>query len=189
MEIKLGHFTNDLIDDLVMEGKTPGNSLSIHIPFSYAANLVALNWNDIFFAVLTEYFDKSAAVEYAVNLLCGGENSKSTVELAGINPDEIIKEELLQKIIVCGARTEEMETAKNKIMYVLLSLIFENKEVFEDSLRAIEIIYSDFGCPKAIEGLVRYMPAENKEAVCTEEQIYRDWEKYLSEQKHYFTTE
>ena len=100
-----------------------------------------------------------------------------------------VKEELLQKIIVCGARAEEMETAKNKIMYVLLSLIFENKGIFEDALRAIEIIYSDFGCPKAIEGLVRYMPAENEETVCTEEQIYRDWEKYLSEQKHYFTTE
>lgn len=88
-------------------------------------------------------------------ILCRGENSKSTVELAGINPDEIIKEELLQKIIVCGARTEEMETAKNKIMY----------------------------------GLVRYMPAESGETVCTEEQIYKDWEKYLSEQKHYFAAE
>ena len=53
-------------------------------------------------------------MEYAVNMLCRGENSKSTVELAGINPDEIIKEELLQKIIVCGARTEEMETAKKQ---------------------------------------------------------------------------
>lgn len=189
MEIKLGYFTNDLIDNLVTEGKITGNSLSIRIPFSYAANLVALNWNDIFFAVSNEYFDKSAAVEYAVNMLCRGENSKSTVELAGINPDEIIKEELLQKIIVCGARTEEMETAKNKIMYVLLSLIFENKGIFEDPLRAIEIIYSDFGCPKPIKGLVRYMPAENEETVCTEEQIYKDWEKYLSEQKHYFATE
>ena len=70
--------------------------------------------------------------------------------------------------------------------YILLSLLFENKEKFEDPLRAVEIVYDDFGFPKSLEKFVRYMPIEDNESIGTEEQMYKHWEDYLNSQKKRF---
>ena len=69
--------------------------------------------------------------------------------------------------------------------YILLRLLFENKEKFEDPLRAVEIVYADFGFPKSVEKFVRYMPIEDGESIGAE-QMYKHWEDYLNSQKNRF---
>lgn len=188
MERRIKYFSNDLIDKTVLENNCPTNSLSIKIPFSYAANLVNLNWNDILYAMENEYFDKASAVEYAVLLLVNGSSDESIIDLAGLNVHEITKEEILQKFVVKFARRESSENkkeAKEKIMYILLNLLYENRDIFEDPLKAVEIVYDDFGFPKIIEGFVRYMPTEKNESG-SETQMYERWKDYLNNQKNRF---
>ncbi|MBE5928282.1 MAG: DUF2247 family protein [Lachnospiraceae bacterium] len=188
MEIQIKYFTNDLIDKLVVESKLPTNSLSIQIPFSYATELVNINWNDILFAVSNGYFDKNSAIEYAVSLLGNETVEEEVTELAISKAFEVTKEEILEKYVAklaCKEIENEKKEAKDKIMYILLSLLFENKEKFEDPLRAVEIVYADFGFPKSVEKFVRYMPIEDGESIGAE-QMYKHWEDYLNSQKNRF---
>ncbi len=68
-------------------------------------------------------------------------------------------------------------------MYILLNLLYENKGIFEDPLKVVEIVYDDFGFPKAIERFIRYMPVEDNQSIGTEEQMYKRWQDYLCSQK------
>lgn len=188
MENQIKYFSNDLIDKMVIENNCPTNSLSIKIPFSYATNLVNINWNDILYAMENDYFDKASAVEYAVLLLVNGSSDERIIDLAGLNVHEITKEEILQKFVVKFAYRESSENkkeAKEKIMYILLNLLYENRGIFEDPLKAVEIVYDDFGFPKIIANFVRYMPIEKNESG-SETQMYEQWKNYLNNQKNRF---
>lgn len=188
MESQINYFTNEIIDKLVVESKNPVNSLSIQIPFSYALKLASINWNDILFAITNAYFDESVAVEYALLLLEKGENDNDIIDLAILNPSEITTEAMLHDYISSFAKkVVKKEEAKEKIMYILLNLIFENKSIFEDPLRAVEIVYSDFGYPKSLENLIRYIPDGNCTEIDGEKKIYENWENYLNSQKIRFS--
>ncbi len=193
MENRIKYFTNDLINKLISESEFPTNSLSIQIPFSYALELVNINWSDILFAIQNGYFDNASAIEYAIILLGKDEENEKILDLACINPPEITKEKLLHEYVIELADTvpeKEKGETKDKIMYVLLNLLFDNKNTFEDPLIAIEIIYDDFNFPKSIENFVRYMPSE-KSVFTTREQnlerMYNNWSKYLGNQKSRFS--
>lgn len=190
MEKRIKYFTNDLIDNLVSESEFPMNSLSIQISFSYASKLININWNDILFAINNGYFNNASAIEYAVILLGKDEENEKILDLACINSQEITKEELLQEYVIELADTvseKEKEETKDKIMYVLLNLLFDNKNTFEDPLSAIEVIYDDFNFPKSIENFVRYMQIEEENSVSIVEMYYNNWEKYLCSQKSRFS--
>ena len=193
MENQIKYFSNDIINKLVSESEFPMNSLSIKIPFSYALELVKINWNDILFAIINGYFDNASAIEYAVILLSKDEENEKILDLACINPPEITQEVLLQEYVIELADTvpeKEKEETKDKIMYVLLKLVLDNKDVFEDPLSAVEVIYDDFNFPKSIEDFVRYMPNEKSVFVTHEqnlERMYNSWSKYLRDQKSRFS--
>lgn len=190
MENRIEYFTNDLIDKMVSESEFPMNSLSIQIPFSYALELVNINWNDILFAINNGYFNNASAIEYAIILLGKDEENEKILDLACINSSEITKEELLQEYVIELADTvpeREKEETKDKIMYVLLNLLFDNKNTFEDPLSAIEVVYDDFNFPKLIENFVRYMQIEKENSISIVKQYYNNWEKYLCSQKSRFS--
>lgn len=189
MENRIKYFTNDLIDKLVSESEFPMNSLSIQIPFSYALELVNINWNDILFAIHNGYFNNASAIEYAVILLGKDEENEKILDLACINHPKITKEELLQEYVIGLADTvpeKEKEETKDKIMYILLKLLFDNKNTFEDPLSAIEVIYEDFNFPKSVENFVRYMQIEKENSISIVKEYYNNWEKYLRSQKSRF---
>lgn len=186
MEIRIKYFSNDLLDKLIVESSLSTNSLSIQIPFSYAAKLVTISWNDVLFAISNDYFNKNCAIEYACSLLANEVVDENIIELAILNTLEVTKEELLQKFVAKLAYKEtekEKMESKDKIMYILLNLLYENKEIFEDPFKAVEVVYDNFGFPKSIEKFVRYMPIEDNKSIGTEKQMYKQWEDYLNSQK------
>lgn len=189
MENQINYFTNERIDKIIIENTNPTNSLSIIIPFSYALNLVDINWNDILFAITNGFFDKSVAIEYALILIGKGENNQKIMDLAILNPCEITTEEILQDYVFDFANTvTDKETTKDKIMYVLLNLLFDNKGCFEDPLRAVEIVYNNFGFPKILKNLIRYIPNDDSTEVSCESKIYEKWKQYLNNQKIRFSS-
>lgn len=112
MEIQIKYFSNDLLDKLIVESSLSTNSLSIQIPFSYAAKLVTISWNDVLFAISNDYFNKNCAIEYACSLLANELVDENIIELAILNTLEVTKEELLQKFV---AKLAYKETEKEKM--------------------------------------------------------------------------
>lgn len=186
MEFQTNYIFNDFIDELVLKSKNPRNSLSIKIPFTYASNLVHLNWNDLFYAIENEYFDTNAAIEFASMKLANDEQDDKVLELACLNSNDITKVELFDKYLVNFIDTvskKEKTESKDKILYIILTMLFQNKSNFEDPYRVIEIIYDDFDFPKSMQGFVRYL--SNSSIISTEELDDR-WSEFLNEQKNNF---
>lgn len=185
MEKQINKITNKMIDSIALNNGNLQNSICIEIPLSYALELVNINWNDILFGISNGYFSNAAAIEYAIILLGEHNNEVKVLDLACLNLSEITKEALLLEYInelANGVSEKEKEETKDKIMYVLLRKIFDNKEIFENPLYVVELVYSDFDYPKLISNFVRYMPPDNPREYGIK-QIYKNWEEYLSSQK------
>ncbi|RKA27975.1 hypothetical protein DYZ85_00757 [Listeria monocytogenes] len=74
------------------------------------------------------------------------------------------------------------DTVKDKYLYVLLKLVWENENNYADPLEVIEYIYADLDYPSEIEHLVRYMPMKHKNMGSIElnvAEMYKDWETFL----------
>lgn len=188
MENQIRYFSNEKIDKMIVENTNPTNSLSIQIPFSYALKLVEINWNDILFAITNGFFDKNVAIDYSHILLEKGDSDDKIIDLAIQNSLETTTEEILKDYVLYFAdKVTNKEETKEKILYVLLNLIFDNKSIFEDPLRAVEIVYSDFGFPKALKKLIRYIPNDDPTEISDEKLIYENWQEYLNNQKIRFS--
>lgn len=189
MEGQIKYFTNHLVNQLVLDSEIQMNSLGIRIPLSYALNLIELNWNDVLFAIQNEYFSKEIVIDYAINLVRNGRDDQEVIDIACLDADEITKEELLQDYIFKLANEvseEDKEQTQEKLLYVLLCLLYEERSIFEDPLTAIEVVYDDFGCPPIMQGFVRYMQIENENTSATTERYYANWNKYLDNQRQKF---
>ncbi|MCL2313001.1 MAG: DUF2247 family protein [Firmicutes bacterium] len=182
--------TNAITHELAQNCKCPANTLSIQVPYMHAAELVNLNWNDILFAIENNYFHYSVAVDYAATLI--SENSKDDdpiFKLSCFFPSEIVKQEILDQFVVelaQGVSKKNKDETKNKVMYITLSWLFENKCFFQDIIGVVEMIYCDFDHPEIISNLIRYMPDETNYSQIFntyEEKFLYNWQKYLQDQK------
>ena len=193
MEYQIKKLTDKQIDKLILESKFPMNSLSIFIPYSYALKLVDLNWSDILFAIENGYFTHQSAIEHAIAEIEKNENySQAIFDLACLFPTQTIQVESIYPYIkeLANLTCEQLKRqSKNKIMYVLLSWVFEHRENYSDPFKVVEIIYDDFGFPETISNFVRYMPSNQPNLGTVElnkERLYRNWETYLDKQVVYW---
>jgi len=191
MESQINKITNEELDLIALKNGRQKNSLSIQIPFSYALELVDINWNDILFSISNGYFNNESAIEYAILLLANDENDRKILDLACLNPSEITHETLIKEFLTDFANEvpEKIKAeTKDKILYVLLNLLFDDKNKFLDPLFVIEYIYDDFDFPKSIKKFVRYMLLEDDlNLISTTEKIYNNWKEYLHSQKLRFS--
>lgn len=49
------------------------------------------------------------------------------------------------------------ENAKNKLLYLVLSYLYDNRNRIEDFLCVVDIVYDDFGFPKIISKQIDYL--------------------------------
>ncbi|MCL2313211.1 MAG: DUF2247 family protein [Firmicutes bacterium] len=190
--------TNGTISTMVSESKCYTNSLNIQISFSYASKLVNLNWNDILFSIENNYFHHSAGMDYAATLI--NENTRENdpiFKLACLFPSEIIKQEVLDQFIVKFAEQvseKDKFESKEKIMYIVMNWLFENKDYFENIYTVLEYIYDNFSYPYHVDSLATsisfaspYPSGEEPDLNTTfnsyEDKIIYTWQKYLQEQK------
>ena len=99
MESQINKITNEELDLIALKNGRQKNSLSIQIPFSYALELVDINWNDILFSISNGYFNNESAIEYAILLLANDENDRKILDLACLNPSEITHETLIKEFL------------------------------------------------------------------------------------------
>lgn len=194
MEYQIKRISNKEIDILAKEKEFPVNSinsLGIIIPYSYLKELVSLNWYDILFAVENGFLLLQSVIECAVKKIENNEDYTCEVlELACITKDELSE---CRDLIYCDLKklanqvldVYKKET-KAKILYVLLSWVFDHRELYEDPLNIVEFIYDDFGFPESISSFVRYRPV-NESALNLNnlgvEHLFENWKDYLNKEK------
>ncbi len=173
----------------------PMNKMNIAVPYSYAMKLVDLNWNDVLFAIEHGYFSCEEAVEFAKNEI--SQNSEAfyaVFDLAGLTPSIKNYEDVVHEYVIEFSNRvpkKEKRDSQDKIMYVLLSWVFDHKDEYEDPLLVIEAIYEDFNSPVEISEFTRKIPDIEDESVTFEQEMeifYENWSKYLREQKTRFMT-
>lgn len=192
MENQTKKLNEDQINSLILNSECPTNSLNILIPYEYATNLVRLNWNDILFLIDNKYMHSQSAVEHAVMEISVNENyPKPVLELACLLSNEshiALIYQCLNDLVINIAENVKIQT-KEKIMYILLSWIYEHRNDYANALRVVEIIYDDFGFPKIISDFVRYMPSDLPDLDSEElhlERIYNNWRSYLEKQAQFW---
>lgn len=173
----------------------PMNKMNIAVPYSYAMKLVDLNWNDVLFALEQGYFSCEEAVEHAKNETNKNRDAFYGVfDLAGLTPSIKNFEDVVHEYVIEFSNRvpkKEKRDSQDKIMYVLLSWVFEHKDEHEDPLLVIETIYEDFYSPYEISEFTRKIPDAENESVTFDQEMeifYDNWSKYLREQKVRFMT-
>lgn len=193
MDYQINKITNEQLDKLAIESNLPMNSLKISIPYSYFSKLVELNWYDVLFAIENGFLLHQSAVEHAILELENNENySQKVLDLACLSPEEAVHPYSIQQYLDELAKQIVDETKNetiSKVMYILLSWVFEHKEYYEDPLKVVEFIYDDFDYPESIVKFVRYKPTDQPLLSTLEaniERLYNNWKDYLEKQAHFW---
>lgn len=194
MESQIKKITNKELDDLTKKNELPVNSmnsLGICIPYEYFIKLVCLNWYDILFAVKNGFLPLQAVVEYSVEKIKDDETcTKEILDLACITKEELIdcRDLIYQNLRKLAEQVSEKakSTVSDKILYVLLSWVFDHRNLYEDPLEIVEFIYDDFNFPKSISSFIKYMPIGESKIGSSDlsiERLFRNWEDYLRNEK------
>ena len=192
MELSINKITNEQIDILILNSKSATNSLGIVWPYHFAFESTNLNWYDISFAIENGYLSHKSAIEHAEFELSNEEYPKNVLDLAILTADEAIYPHSIQPYVTELAEMvseQEKSMTKNKMLYLALKWIFEHKANYEDPLKVIEIIYSNFDYPKSISHFVRYMPMVGPDLGSTElnvERLFSSWKSFIEKQEILF---
>ena len=182
MEYQISRYTNDLMDKLVCEGRYQMNSLSLMIPINYMLRLTDLNWNDIFLAFVNGYISIIDVIDFSVDMIEKSQTNEIIVDLACLHPDEISSEFLINNYLNKMIDKSKSAESKDKLLYIVLSFIFEKRELFDDPLRAVEVIYADFDYPPIIKNFVRFMVDNDNllyDLIDESEYLFDNWKRYL----------
>ena len=185
--------SNEQLDKHISESTYSMNSLGICLDYSFVIKSVTLNWYDILFAIENGYLSCQSAVEHAsLQLEVTESYSQAVLDLACLKSDEanhlcVVQpyiNELADKVSV-----HDKNVSKQKMLYVILKWVFENRGKYLDPLKLVEIIYADFDYPDAISSFVRYMPPSKPNMGMTKsknEKLFDNWSNFLDMQRAIF---
>jgi hypothetical protein len=161
------------------------NTLKILLPYKYIATLVKLNWYDLSFVIDHKFLSEESAIEHAIaELATEKESVQSVVDLACLGKYESIHPYIDE--LSSAVSEEEKNKTFPKILYVLLSWVYDHRRDYQDPLSVVEVIYADFDYPSTIAAFARYMPSNQPVLNTLEaniEQLYDNWHDFLEAQK------
>lgn len=155
------------------------------IPYSFVREHIGLSWRDALWGYEHQLIGWSVIVDLATERLGAGSDDPLEIELASLTKMETYQVGDLLRKLASASPEENVVIAQRKWLYLLLALLFENKENVPDPLGEVETIYADFDYPPEIEGFVRYMPvtdaydpsAHTKDQ--NENRLFGKWREYL----------
>lgn len=177
---RINKISNNEIDKIVLDSKNSHNSLNIKITVERAVELTDLNWNDIIFGMQYDYFDIKSAVDFALLLIKNGAKDKYVYEISFLNPSSVRKEEFIEQYQRLFSKINHNYTtqeSKDKILFLLLAFLFEQRNSFENPFHIIEIIYDDFGFPQSISCLIPYMQPDGESD--SMDRLYDNWKGFI----------
>lgn len=182
MENQINFLSNELADKLVVNSKNRHNSLSIVIPYEYAKKKIRMNWSDILFSIKREYFSKTVAIEYALDMISKDCNDKRILYLACSDESDIYENAFLTYITELSDELpqEIKNQSKNKILYVVLNLLYDNRFNIEDPIHILDIVYDDFDFPIILRETLDNMHCLSIKEL-NKAQVYDFWFKLIDE--------
>jgi len=174
------------------------NTLGISFPYEFALQSADLNWHDILLAIENGYLHQEAAIKHAINVLKDSDDyPQAVMDLAILTANEIVYAHSIYPFINDVAdmvSNDEKEKSKNKLMYIVLKWVLENKDIYDNcfdeittpdgSLTVVEFIYHNFGFPSEINHFANWQIVSCPVAhLRSKEQninsIYLDWKNIL----------
>lgn len=139
---------------------------------------VPLSHDDLRLGVSLGLISPRVAVAVAEETVRRDPASKSLVELAGLDRDDIPAiRDALHAVDADAADLSPPESVR-KWIYLQLRAAYLLRDRLTDPLGIVEQIYADFDYPDAIAGFVRYMPPPPGAPV-GEEALYDRWAGFL----------
>jgi len=157
--------------------------VKFQIPLEFIQARTYLTWRDVLFGVANELFSPEAAAELAAQQLRKEADTNSALVALVILDEHESRVPLIQRLAAAEPEEDSAE-AQQKWLYLILAWIFAHKDSYSDPLGAVEAVYADFGYPKCISSLVRYMPMldvdlGSKQA--NEQRLYDKWKAFVDE--------
>ena len=157
--------------------------VKLSIPADFVAAHARLTWREVQYGIETQLLDPSTPVELAVRQLGHeDESSPELLELASLGPNDPFGDEL--KALAATEPVLDAEHAREKLLYLSLAWVYDNRASFDDPLQLVEMIYADFEYPADVATFVRYMPSDTPDLgsrEANEQRLVDRWKAYLDD--------
>lgn len=128
--------------------------MKFSLPATFVVSRVRLDPGELAYGYGNAWLDEAATVGVAEDLVATGAASAPIEELASVFRGELWRvQQVVDEIEI------DPDSEPGRVwLYLALVWLHDHKDEYADPLQMIEMLYSDFGYPTEIEGLVRFMP-------------------------------
>jgi hypothetical protein len=157
--------------------------IKLKIPAGFIVARAQMSWRELLFGLVNQLLDPQVAIDFAIEEVSRLQRpSSEVIDLAGASRTEPLLD-LVERLAAAEPEQPEDEL-RNKWLYLTLAWLYEQRENLPDPLQTIEVVYADFGYPKAIAGFVRYMPKPMDEPdlgsrEANEHRLLARWRQYV----------
>jgi|26BtaG_2_1085354.scaffolds.fasta_scaffold16958_2 hypothetical protein len=148
---------------------------------------LSLTWNDISWSYKNNILDLEYVEHYVNNLLNSGNDTDFNLSVyldfaEGSEYDVASRMDNLFKIL----SENKKDIISKRWLYIILKYIYITRNSYENPFQLIDDIYADFDYPTDIESFVSYMPINENDLACRENEnglslLKKNWERYLQE--------
>ena len=154
------------------------------VPYEFASKRVTLTWAEILTAIKRKMVARQFAIEWAMaELAVKDQYPTALLELASLSKNDDIYPFIEQL-------AEQQQLINNdKLLFLVLSWLYETKDSYDDPLAVVETIYADFNYPSSICEFVRYMPCDEADLGCADKNHQRlidKWKSFIDQQSQVF---
>ncbi|WP_158632657.1 DUF2247 family protein [Amycolatopsis sp. WAC 01416] len=158
--------------------QTMSDLVKFHIPAEFVLARVLPDSAELVYGYERGWLNDHDVVTIALALYNNGQASEVVEELALLLAYEYSRiPELIENVKETGLSGEG--EAADTWLFLAVAWVYEQKQDIRDPYELVEMLYSDFGYPAAIEGFVRFMPPPRGESVGMAALDAR-WKSYLS---------
>lgn len=186
MEYQISFLSRVAVNNLVINSKNYRNSLSLIIPIQYIESLVSLNWSDILCLIQYGYCKKSDAIEYALATLAE-ESEDLLYNLAIWDKEDVDNPSYMETIMQLSEKIPyaAKQDTERKVMYAVLSFLYDKRIIIEDPEQVLDIIFDDFNFLIDFRDTMDRIHCMRKTKT-RREQIFNLWHEFLESQKNTF---
>lgn len=158
--------------------------MPINIPTAFVLKTSQLSWSEWYWGYSENYVSAADLIGMAQDMLASNIDDPDLLDLATTRSEDEheIRDKLLKLAQSDKPVTEDVIT--QTWLLIVLRYAYENRNKYEDPLGLVEHIYADFGYPKKMRNLVRYLPPDDgydpskfthKQNI---ERLFRNWRDF-----------
>jgi len=160
-----------------------GDLVRFNLPAGFVVCRVRLEPGELAYGYVNGWLDDASTVGIAEELVAAGATLAQVQDLASLFKSELWR---VQQIV--DAIEPEPGSEPDRVwIFLSLAWLYEHRRDYADPLQVIEMLYSDFGYPEEIEGLVRFLPPPPG-APTGVQAIEERWREYLQQRSDMYST-